>query len=286
MTAIIEDRPIESVKPYENNPRVNDTAVDAVAASIKEFGFRTPILCDSDGVIIAGHTRLKAAVKLGMKSVPVIVADDLPPSKVQALRIADNQLASLAAWDESLLELELSALQSVNYDLSILGFDADTLANWLSGGKDSTEGMTDPDAIPEPPEETVSKPGEVYALGNHRLMCGSATEPGDMIRLMGTDCADLLLTDPPYNVGYVGKTRDALTIENDAKDDASFREFLTAAFGLADSVMKPGAVFYIWHADSEGFNFRSAAHAAGWRVRQCLVGNKTCMVLGRREDHW
>jgi 3'-phosphoadenosine 5'-phosphosulfate sulfotransferase (PAPS reductase)/FAD synthetase len=133
MNMTIEDRPIEQVLPYENNPRVNDHAVEAVAASIREFGFRTPILCDGDGVIIAGHTRLKAARKLGMKSVPVIVADDLPPSKVQALRIADNQLSTLATWDESLLELELSALQSANYDLSILGFDEEELARLLAG---------------------------------------------------------------------------------------------------------------------------------------------------------
>jgi ParB-like chromosome segregation protein Spo0J len=131
MSLAVEDRPVEQVLPYDKNPRVNEQAVDAVAASIKEFGFRTPILCDSEGVIIAGHTRLKAALKLGLKSVPVIVADDLPPSKVQALRIADNQLSSLATWDESLLELELSTLQSADYDLSILGFDEEELARLL-----------------------------------------------------------------------------------------------------------------------------------------------------------
>jgi site-specific DNA-methyltransferase (adenine-specific) len=143
----IEDRPVHSVKPYENNPRVNDHAVDAVAASIKEFGFRTPILCDGDGVIIAGHTRLKAAKKLGLKTVPVIMADDLPPEKVQALRIADNQLASLATWDETLLELELSALQAVDYDLSILGFDEEALTRMLESGDEG-----DDDAEVEPTE--------------------------------------------------------------------------------------------------------------------------------------
>jgi len=139
MNMTIEDRPIEQVLPYERNPRVNDAAVDAVAASIKEFGFRTPILCDGEGVIIAGHTRLKAALKLGLKSVPVIVADDLPPSKVRALRIADNQLSSLSTWDESILELELSALQSASDDLSSLGFDEEELARLLAGGNDKSD---------------------------------------------------------------------------------------------------------------------------------------------------
>ena len=147
MAPAVEDRPIDSVKPYENNPRVNDHAVDAVAASIKEFGFRAPILCDGDGVIIAGHTRLKAAQKLGMDTVPVITAEDLPPEKVQALRIADNQLSSLATWDDSILELELSALQAVDYDLSILGFDEEALARMLESGSEG-----DDDAEVEPTE--------------------------------------------------------------------------------------------------------------------------------------
>jgi 3'-phosphoadenosine 5'-phosphosulfate sulfotransferase (PAPS reductase)/FAD synthetase len=142
----IQEMPIDKVIPYENNPRVNDQAVDAVAASIKEFGFRTPILCDGEGVIIAGHTRLKAAKKLGLKTVPVIVADDLPPSKVQALRIADNQLSTLATWDESLLEIELSALQSADYDLSVLGFDEEELARLLAG--DSGEADEDEEVTP------------------------------------------------------------------------------------------------------------------------------------------
>ncbi len=152
MTMAVENREIGSVIPYEHNPRVNDDAVDAVAASIREFGFRTPILCDATGVIIAGHTRLKAAQKLGLKTVPVIVADDLSPEKVQALRIADNQLATLAAWDESLLALELSALQSVDYDLSILGFDEDKLSRLLDGLDDEA----DDTAVVKPTElETV-----------------------------------------------------------------------------------------------------------------------------------
>ena len=158
MTMAVENREIGSVIPYEHNPRVNDDAVDAVAASIKEFGFRTPILCDATGVIIAGHTRLKAAQKLGLKTVPVIVADDLSPEKVQALRIADNQLATLATWDESLLALELSALQSVDYDLSVLGFDEDELSRLL--------GSLDDDAD----ENAVVKPTELETVQPEALM--------------------------------------------------------------------------------------------------------------------
>lgn len=142
--------------------------------------------------------------------------------------------------------------------------------------------------VPEPDEnaEPKAKLGDIYKLGNHRLMCGDSTSLEDVAKLMGEEKADMLLTDPPYNVAYEGKTEDKLTIKNDKMSDGNFRDFLVNAFKAADSVMKPGAVFYIWHADSEGYNFRGACFDAGWKVRQCIIWNKNSMVLGRQDYQW
>ena len=169
-----------------------------MAASLKEFGFRQPIVIDAEGVIIVGHTRWKAAKKLGLAQVPVHVATDLPPEKVKAYRIADNQTATLAEWDFELLPIELKDLQRADYDLTLLGFDQDELAHLLDG--DLAEGLTDPDHVPEPPDEPVTRRGDIWVLGNHRLMCGDSSSPGDLDRLLDGAVIDLLNTDPPYNV--------------------------------------------------------------------------------------
>ena len=170
---------IDDVKPYENNPRINDNAVEAVAKSIKEFGWRSPIVVDADGVIVCGHSRMKAAKLLGLEQVPVHVAGDLTPEQIKAFRIADNKTAELSDWNYELLPLELSELQEMNFDLSLLGFDASELEQLLNGDA-VTEGMTDPDEVPETPEELLSKRGEIYQLGNHRLMCGDSTKLDDV----------------------------------------------------------------------------------------------------------
>ena len=282
---VVESWPVDRPKPYPGNPRVNDEAVDAVAASIRQFGFRVPIIADRDGVIIAGHTRLKAARKLGLTHVPVHVAADLDEAAARALRLADNKTAEQAAWDFDLLPIELSALRELDWDLTSLGFTEDELAKLLDG-LNPVEGQTDPDDIPAVPEEAVSKPGEIYIMGRHKLLCGSATNKADVQRLMGDERVDLLLIDSPYNVSYVGKTKDALTIENDHMEDEEFLQFLTDACTVANDFMRDGAVFYIWHADSEGYNFRSAVKLAGWKVRQCLVWVKQNMVIGRQDYNW
>ena len=196
---IVESWPIDRPKPYPGNPRVNDDAIDAVASSIRQFGFRVPIIADRDGVIIAGHTRLKAARKLGLTHVPVHVAADLDEAAARALRLADNKTAEQAAWDFDLLPIELSALRELDWDLTSLGFSEDELAKLLDG-LNPVEGQTDPDEIPAVPEEAVSKPGEIYIMGRHKLLCGSATNKADVQRLMGDERADLWLVDPPYNV--------------------------------------------------------------------------------------
>jgi ParB-like chromosome segregation protein Spo0J len=194
----IETRPIDSIKPYPGNPRQNDEAVDAVVASLREFGFRQPIVVDPDGVIIVGHTRFKAAQKLGIKQVPVHVATDLTPAQVKAYRIADNATNEIAQWDYQLLPIELSSLQEMSFDLGLLGFDPEKLKELMSG--DVTDGLTDPDDVPLPPDAAVTQPGDLWILGNHRLLCGDSGKAEDVDRLLDGAPIHLVNTDPPYNV--------------------------------------------------------------------------------------
>jgi len=273
----IEYIDIDKLIPYVNNPRVNDEAVDKVAGSIAEFGFKNPIIIDSENVIVAGHTRMKAARKLGLEEVPTIKVDDLTDAQIKAFRIADNKTAEFAEWDMELLEIELEDLGDM-----FTGFSDDELDDIMG----TYDGVQEDDYEIEVPDNPKSKLGDIYQLGRHRLMCGDSTKKEDVERLMGGARADLFLTDPPYNVDYTGGTKDALKIENDKQDDASFRQFLVDAFAAADSVMKAGAVYYIWHADSEGYNFRGACFEVGWKVRQCLIWNKNSMVMGRQDYHW
>lgn len=274
MTVIEKD--LNSITPYENNPRNNDEAVQYVANSIKAFGWKQPIVIDKDGVIVAGHTRYKAAKLLGLTSAPCVVADDLTEEQVQAYRLADNKVAEIASWNFEALAEQLSDLDGL-FDMTEFGF--------LEAENEEIEAEED-DFEPEPPEEPKAKRGDIYQLGRHRLMCGDSTCVTDVEALMLDRQADLLLTDPPYNVDYTGKTKDALKIQNDSMEDETFRQFLRDAFLTADTVMKPGATFYIWHADSEGYNFRGACHDIGWEVRQCLIWAKNSMVMGRQDYQW
>jgi DNA modification methylase len=199
---------IADVKPYPGNPRLNDDAVDAVAKSLVEFGFRQPIVVDRDGVIVCGHTRYKAAVKLSLEKVPVHVAKDLSPEQIRAYRIADNQTASLATWNYDLLPIELAGLKEANYDLGLLGFDPDELAKLL----DPTlrDGLTDPDQVPAPPDAAITQPGDLWILGNHRLLCGDSSKPAEVDRLLGGASIHLVNTDPPYNVKVEPRSNNAI----------------------------------------------------------------------------
>lgn len=264
------------ISPYQNNPRKNDQAVEAVANSIREFGFKVPIVIDKNGEIIAGHTRYKAAKKLKLKEIPCIVANDLTEEQIKAFRLADNKAGELAEWDMEMLDIELEGIAEI--DMEQFGFD-------LSDLKKEKEVVED-NFDEELPEKPTAKVGDIYRLGNHVLMCGDSTDINSVKTLMMGELADMLLTDPPYNVDYTGKTKDALKIKNDKMQNDKFREFLKNAFCSADQVMKPGAVFYIWHADSEGYNFRGACNDAGWTVRQCLIWNKNSMVIGRQDYQW
>jgi len=279
----IVDVPLAEIKPYENNPRINDAAVDSLAAIIKELGFRTPALLNKDKVIIEGHTRMLACKKLGWETMPCIIAEDLTKEQEDALRIADNKVSEIAEWDEDKLKIEIKALQDAGFDVSLLAFQDDEL-DALLGGEIDEHGETEPDAVPDTPETAVSKPGEVYELGKHLLVCGDSTKAEDVGKVCAEGEAALWLTDPPYNVAYEGS--NGLTIQNDSMEDTKFREFLRTAFGLAEKSLKPGGAFYIFHADSEGYNFRGACFDVGLRVRQCLVWKKNALVLGRQDYQW
>ena len=277
---------ITDVRPYEKNPRFNDDAVEAVANSIREFGWRAPIVVDKDMVIICGHTRLKAAKKLGLEEVPVHIASDLSPEQIQAYRIADNKTGEIAEWNYELLPLELRELQESEFDLSLLGFDTEELDRMLNGSDDKTvtEGETEADAVPEVPEIPKSKRGEKYQLGDHILLCGDSTVQEDIAKLMGDEQADLYLVDPPYNVALEGS--NGLTIQNDNMSDSKFREFLTKAFSCAADALKPGSAFYIFHSDSESCNFRLASGETDLEVHQTLYWVKNAFVLGRFDYHY
>jgi DNA modification methylase len=285
MTLNIQQRAVTDLIPYIANSRTHsDAQVAQIAASIKEFGWTNPILVSGDDSIIAGHGRLMAARKLGMEEVPVIVLDHLSKSQQRALVIADNQLALNAGWNMDMLKAEIEDLQLDDFDLNILGFDDKFLDGLLE--PEPTAGLTDEDAVPEVPETPKTVLGDVWVLGNHRLMCGDSTSIDALQKLTEGSLVDMWLTDPPYNVAYEGGTKEKLTIQNDSMGDNDFRQFLRDAYVAADTVMKPGAVFYIWHADLEGYNFRGAAKDAGWQVRQCLVWKKSSLVMGRQDYHW
>lgn len=281
----IVQKPVDKLIPYINNSRTHsDEQVAQIAASIKEFGWTNPILVDGENGIIAGHGRLMAARKLGYTEVPTIELKDLTETQRKAYIIADNRLALNAGWDNEMLTIELNDLLADGFALEMLGFDPKELDALLE--PEVLEGLTDEDAVPDVPDEPTTKLGDIYQLGNHRLMCGDSTSIDAVTKLTSGGGVDMLLTDPPYNVAYEGSTKEKLTIKNDNMANDQFRQFLRDAFVTADLVMKAGAVFYIWHADSEGLNFRGACVDAGWTVRQCLIWKKSSLVMGRQDYHW
>lgn len=289
MKLTIVEKRIEELQPYERNPRKNDAAIEAVAASISEFGFKVPIVIDSAGVIVAGHTRLKAAKLLGLASVPCIIADDLTDDQIRAFRLADNKTAELADWDDDLLKEELEAL--ANIDMTPFGFELEEV---------DPEEITEDEFEEEPPEAARSKQGEIYQLGRHRLMIGDSTNKADVALLMDGQQAALCVTDPPYNVDYDEKEGDLLCIRkckrytngelrgiaNDKMKSADFLEFLTAAFENMGDALRDGGAFYIWHSAAEATNFIKAVEAAGLQTRQQLIWVKNMMVIGRSDYHY
>jgi DNA modification methylase len=276
----IELWPIDKLVPYAKNPRTHsDAQVAQIAASIAEFGFNNPILVDTKAGIIAGHGRLLAARKLQLTEVPVIVLDHLTDAQKRAYIIADNQLALNADWDEQLLRLELAALVGEEFDINLIGFDDFELARLLAA-QDAAEGLTDADAVPELPQTPVSAIGDLWVLGNHKLLIGDATNGAEVARLMAEDAADLIFTDPPYNVDYEGYTEERLKIKGDRMSDDEFKQFLEAAFRSCRAVVKPGASLYVCHSSSWQREFQNALESAGFEVRCQIIWAKNTFAWG------
>jgi DNA modification methylase len=315
----IEWIPIDDIRPYDRNPRCNDAAVDAVARSIKEFGFRQPIVVTEDFMIIVGHTRWKAAIKLGLKTVPVHVASGLTPEQIRAYRIADNKLGELADWDLDLLPQELAELQTAEFDLDLLGFSEDELGQLLQ--EDIAEGSTDPDEIPEPPDDPVTQPGDLWLLGDHRLLCGDSGKPEDIDRLLGRATVHLVNTDPPYNVRVEPRSNNAIAagnssfsrldkhpqrfdsarhpkkfkptggkmrakdrpLVNDFVSDEEFDRLLDAWFGNIARVLEPGRSFYIWGGYANCGNYPPFLKKHKLYFSQAIIWHKEHPVLTRKD---
>ena len=317
----IEMWPIERLKEYDRNPRNNDDAVGPVAESIRQFGFKIPVLVDKDGVLVAGHTRIRAARQLGLAEVPVICVDDLTPEQVRAFRIADNKLHELATWNLELLPVELSELQGMNVSLELLGFSKDDLAKLLDPG--AKDGLTDPDEVPEPPDEAITQAGDLWILGDHRLLCGDSSKPADVDRLLAGATIQLVNTDPPYNVKVEPRSNNAIAaglssftsyrdaadhhhqasdlarhpekskpthkqmrakdrpLANDFVTDEAFEAMLLAWFGNMARVLEPGRSFYIWGGYANCVNYPPALKASKMYFAQAIIWDKEHPVLTR-----
>ena len=273
-------RPVASLKPYEKNARTHSAEqVEQLTRSITEFGFTNPLLIDEQDRIIAGHGRLQAALALRMTEVPVIILTGLSEAQRRALILADNKIALNSGWDLKLLSEELADLKLEGFDLTLTGFSLEEIDAMTPVVVDEK----DPDDAPDLPAEPKTKPGDVYVLGPHRLVCGDSTSMENIDRLMQGALADVCWTDPPYNVAYETK---AGKIANDDLDDGEFRDFLSGAYGCAFAAMKPGAAIYVAHADTEGLNFRATFRAAGFKLSGCLIWRKDSLVLGRSDYQW
>ena len=278
----IETVSIEKIIPYARNPRNNEHAVAKVAGSIKEFGWQQPIVVDKDYVIVAGHTRLLAAQQLGMKEIPVKIADDLTPAQIKAFRIADNRTHEESEWIDDLLALELIEIRDMGYDLEITGFDPDELDKLLSGDSD---GLTDEDAVPEVEEKVITQPGDIWVCGNHRLLCGDSNDMKAVEQLMDGALADMVFTDPPYNVNYGASMKDKVRGNNRIiKNDnlgADFYGFLHASCSNLMEICKGAA--YICMSSSELHTLQRAFTEAGGHWSTFVIWAKNTFTMGRAD---
>ena len=277
----ITNKKISELKEYENNPRDNSAAIEAVANSIREFGFKVPIIVDGNNIIIAGHTRYKAAISLGLEEVPCIIASDLTPEQVKAFRLADNKVGEIATWDIEKLKLELEGIDGL--DMSLFGFEIDPEIDEVF------EDDFDPnDHVPETP---FSQLGDLYILGNHRLLCGDSTKEEDIKKLVDNNQIDLVLTDPPYNVdigakGDANEQFDNRRIKNDNMNSDDFLNFLVKVFKNMKDVLKEGGSYYVCHGSSTLVEFDKALQLNNLKPRQQLIWNKNTLVLGRQDYQW
>lgn len=278
---------INKLIPATYNPRKDLKPDDAeyikIKNSIVKFGFVSPLVINKDMTVIGGHQRLKVLKDLGITEVECIVVD-LDKTNEKALNIALNKIQG--DWDEDKLEALLQELKLEEFDMNLTGFDFDEVDEILNDINGTKEDNFDVDSAYEEIEEPITKPGDIWILGNHRLMCGDSTHKDDIMRLMNNQDADMLLTDPHYKVDYVGKTAEALKIKNDNMDDNQFYEFLRKVFENMYIVTKEGASIYVFHADTEGINFRKAFKDAGFKLAECLIWKKDCFVMGRQDYQW
>ena len=279
----IIQRKVNDLIPYINNSRTHsEEQVNQIVASINEFGFTNPLLIDEKDNIIAGHGRLLASKKLKMEEVPCIVLSGLTEAQKKAYIIADNKMALNAGWDEELLKIELENLKELDFDLELTGFNVDELDDIFQ--VEEEQEIVEDDFDIEPPEEPKAKLGDIYQLGNHRLMCGDSTSEEDVAKLMNGEIADLVVTDPPYNVAI--ENSQGMTIKNDNMEKSQFLEFLTKAFNCLNISLKKGGAFYVWFASREHINFETALNKNGLEVRQELIWNKNSLILGRQDYQW
>lgn len=291
----IVEKNINDIIPYINNPRKNTDAVDKVASSIKNFGFKVPIIIDSDNEIIAGHTRVLAAKKLKMDTVPCIIADDLTDAQIKAFRIADNKVSEYSEWDYDLLSTELEELEEFDFDLESTGFDLDEIGIIMSDESNNEIVEDDFDVDGVLSDEPYSKRGDIWLLGKHRVMCGDSTTD-DVDVLMDERKCDLILTDPPYNVAVNDESikslkarnrrTDGLKITNDKMSGEDFSIFLLSAFQKCYKILKDGGSIYIFYADSEVINFVSKYKEAGFHFAQNCIWNKQQFVMTRKDYHY
>lgn len=280
--ANVQEVRIEQLVPYAKNAKQHSRdQVDKIAESIKAFGFLSPCLIDGEYNIIAGHGRVMAARKLKMKTVPCLFIEGLTDEQRRAYILADNKLTEMGDWDMELVFSECEELKDLDFDINLTGFEEEFEAHL----EQETEAVDDDFDI-EPPEEPVAKIGDIWQLGRHRLMCGDSTDHGMVKALCGDNAVDMLLTDPPYGVDYVGRTKDTLKINNDKLEGDDFIIFLTEALTSAYEVMKPGAVFYIWYAMAKSREFFEACKHVGWEIRQTLIWKKNVAALGRQDYQW
>lgn len=278
----VEMRAINTIKPYAKNPRKNAAAVDAVARSIEQFEFRQPIVVDENGTIIVGHTRFLAAQKLGLAMVPVHTAMGLTAAQLRAYRIMDNSTNQLSEWDPELLPVELTELQADGVDVSSLGFDPDELTKWMSG--EVNDGLVDADETPALPETPVTKPGDLWLLDRHRLLCGDSTNTGDVARLLNGAVPFLMSTDAPYGVSYDATWRHRAGLNDSdrtGKVSNDHRLDWTDTYKLF-----PGTVAYTWHAGVHSAHVATQLEAAGFEVRAQIIWRKPRFVISRGHYHW
>ena len=281
----VESWPIDKFVFYARNPRKNDHAVDNIAAAIREFGFRVPIIAKSDGTVVDGHLRLKAAKKLGMSEVPVVLADDLTDAQIKAFRISVNKMADLADWDTELLALEFSDLSALDFDLTLTGFGEGELADIMV---DKTAGLTDPDDVPPVPEQPVTVAGDTWLLGKHRLRCGDSTSADDVAALLNGVEPHLMVTDPPYGVEYDADWRNRA-------DRANGKPYGARAVGVVSNddradwreawALFPGDVAYVWHAGVHSPTVAESLAVGGFEMRALICWAKSSLVIGRGHYH-